>query len=386
MILSLRIMAQGESYQVGFELYRANATEFSDFVFSIFERGGNAGIDDNDLPKLNFGGGEKLSVYSWQQNWGIETRPLTNCKDSLQLRLYNTPTTSTDFRLVVDMTNYPVISGLTAVLEDRFLGKERALKFGDTTIINFTTTSNINTTGLRFRVVFKRLQVQTSPFTQLAPVCRGDEINLPTTSSNGIVGTWSPALDNTQTTTYTFVPSEGQCATNHIMTVDVNQPLTPLFNSYGPFNSGTNFSLPLTSINGISGSWSPAINNAQTTTYEFTPADGQCANTAYLTVTINDLSTAIEDYAIVNTYKLYPNPVVKGSGVLRFELNNNLSGKYLLSVYTSNGVCIKNFYLQHGGGSATYSLYTDQRWTSGIYLIRILRGNELKDQKTIVIQ
>ena len=36
---------------------------------------------------------------------------------------------------------------------------------------------------------------------------------LPTTSLEGITGTWSPALDNTATTTYTFTPDAGQCAT-----------------------------------------------------------------------------------------------------------------------------------------------------------------------------
>ena len=36
----------------------------------------------------------------------------------------------------------------------------------------------------------------------------GDQIPaLPTTSINGIAGTWSPAIDNTTTTTYTFTPT-----------------------------------------------------------------------------------------------------------------------------------------------------------------------------------
>jgi gliding motility-associated-like protein len=45
-------------------------------------------------------------------------------------------------------------------------------------------------------------------FTQVAPICAGDALTpLPTTSNNGIVGSWSPALDNTMTSTYTFTPT-----------------------------------------------------------------------------------------------------------------------------------------------------------------------------------
>lgn len=49
-------------------------------------------------------------------------------------------------------------------------------------------------------------------FTQpLLTYCYGEVLApLPTTSNNGITGTWSPALNNTATTTYTFTPNSGQ--------------------------------------------------------------------------------------------------------------------------------------------------------------------------------
>ena len=59
---------------------------------------------------------------------------------------------------------------------------------------------------------------------------------MPTNSTNGIVGTWSPALNNTATTTYTFTPSSGQCATTATMTITINPlPLTPTGNSNQSF-------------------------------------------------------------------------------------------------------------------------------------------------------
>jgi serine protease inhibitor len=127
----------------------------------------------------------------------------------------------------------------------------------------------------------------TPSFTQVAPICSGGSFSLPTTSNNGIAGTWAPAVNNTTTTTYTFTPSSGQCATTATMTVTVNPNVTPTFAQIAPICSGGSFSLPTTSNNGIAGTWSPAVNNTATTTYTFTPNSGQCATTATMTVVVN---------------------------------------------------------------------------------------------------
>jgi predicted RecA/RadA family phage recombinase len=63
----------------------------------------------------------------------------------------------------------------------------------------------------------------TPTFTAVAPICSGATLAaLPTTSTNAITGTWSPALNNLATTTYTFTPSVGQCATTTTLTITVN--------------------------------------------------------------------------------------------------------------------------------------------------------------------
>ncbi|MDX9730098.1 MAG: PKD-like domain-containing protein, partial [Bacteroidales bacterium] len=108
------------------------------------------------------------------------------------------------------------------------------------------------------------------------------------TSLNGIAGTWSPAINNTATTTYTFTPNAGQCATSTTLTITVDDNITPTFDAVGPFcNGATIADLPLTSLNGIAGTWSPAINNTATTTYTFTPNAGQCATSTTLTITVD---------------------------------------------------------------------------------------------------
>ena len=59
-------------------------------------------------------------------------------------------------------------------------------------------------------------------FNQIAPICSGQPINLPTISTNNISGSWSPNINNNSTTTYTFTPNVSQCATATTMTVVVN--------------------------------------------------------------------------------------------------------------------------------------------------------------------
>ncbi|WP_395655408.1 FISUMP domain-containing protein [Flavobacterium sp.] len=217
-------------------------------------------------------------------------------------------------------------------------------------------------------------------FTQVADVNMGAMMSpLPTTSTNGITGTWSPALNNMVTTTYTFTPAIGQCASTASMTIivipvytqvqasqcDITLPsltttisanafsgatgyrfevtdgrtlrifqtvnryfnlsqlpggasygttysirvaiqynsvwqpygpsctvstncLTPTFTQVPAICSGGSLAaLPTTSTNGITGTWSPALNTSATTTYTFTPSNSLCSTTASMTITVN---------------------------------------------------------------------------------------------------
>lgn len=151
--------------------------------------------------------------------------------------------------------------------------------------------SSINCFDTVFVTINSTSTTITPSFNPIAPICAGGTINLPTTSTNGITGSWSPAVDNTQTTTYTFTPTVGQCASTTTLQVSVGAPQTPTFATVGPYCTGTSFSLPTTSIEGFTGSWSPAINSSTTTNYTFTPAAGQCATSANLSVTINPIPT-----------------------------------------------------------------------------------------------
>ena len=165
-----------------------------------------------------------------------------------------------------------------------------------TTTYTFTPTSTATPTCATTAALSITITPNTSPiFTAVGPYCSGVIIpNLPLTSTNGISGAWSPAIDNTATTTYTFTPTSTAtptCATTVAATISINTNTTPIFDPVGPYCSGAIIpDLPLTSANGITGTWSPAINNTATTTYTFTPtstASPTCATTAALTIIIN---------------------------------------------------------------------------------------------------
>ena len=132
-------------------------------------------------------------------------------------------------------------------------------------------------------------------FASSGPYCTGESISaLPTTSTNSITGSWSPAINNTATTTYTYTPSSGQCALTTTMQIIINDDLLPTFNPVGPYCYGTSIPpLPGTSTNEVTGSWLPAINNTTTTNYTFTPTTGQCATSTTLEIEIGFLESEV---------------------------------------------------------------------------------------------
>ncbi len=124
-------------------------------------------------------------------------------------------------------------------------------------------------------------------FGQSFSVCRGSDFaGLPTISTNGITGSWSPAFDNLNSGTYTFIPDPGQNSSSAVLTVEIQMPVEPSFDAIAPICFGETLILPNTSLEGIQGSWAPSPNNQETTTYKFTPVSSSCANSTEITVVV----------------------------------------------------------------------------------------------------
>jgi large repetitive protein len=134
--------------------------------------------------------------------------------------------------------------------------------------------------------------VFTPTFAAILPFCAGSVApTLSTTSNNGITGTWSPSvIDNQISGSYIFTPAAGQCGIAVTKNVVVNPIITPAF-SFGTSSTicagATVPTLPTTSTNGITGTWSPStVDNQNSATYTFTPTAGLCATTTTFTVTV----------------------------------------------------------------------------------------------------
>lgn len=126
----------------------------------------------------------------------------------------------------------------------------------------------------------------TPQFSNLDPICQGAFLTLPSISVEGVLGEWSPPINTTETTTYTFNPLNGACASSVDMTIVIEEPITPTFNDISPICLGVQFTLPPISTNGISGTWFPSINNVETTLYTFSPDNNTCTLEATMLVVI----------------------------------------------------------------------------------------------------
>ena len=188
--------------------------------------------------------------------------------------------------LPTSSTNSPAINGTwNAAISTSTAG---------TTVYTFTPTAGQCATTSTSSVT---ITPQITPtFAAIGPLCQNSIApTLPTSSTNtpAITGTWDAAIITSSigTTVYTFTPAAGQCATTATLSVTIATQITPTFAAIGPLcQNSVAPSLPTSSTNtpAITGTWDAVINTSTigTTVYTFTPAAGQCASTATLSVSI----------------------------------------------------------------------------------------------------
>lgn len=172
--------------------------------------------------------------------------------------------------------------------------------------------------------------------------CKGTDFTLPEVSENGYAGTWSPEINNQETTTYTFTPEEGHCVLETSVTIEIIEPTNPTFNNIDlHICKGADYSLPIISENGITGTWHPAFDNQQTTTYTFVPDDEFCAAETSVTIEIIQPTELYLEYycfqddlfvTVLNTdtssytfnWKINGNTVNENTNLLNVSENTNL--------------------------------------------------------------
>jgi hypothetical protein len=261
------------------------------------------------------------------------------CATTTTLTITVNPNVTPTFTAVAPICSGGSLSALPTTSNNGITGTwSPALDNTTTTTYTFTPTAGQCATTTTLTITVNPNVTPT--FTAVAAICAGGSLSaLPTTSNNGITGTWSPALDITTTTTYTFTPTAGQCATTTTLTITVNPNVTPTFTAVAPICSGGSLStLPTTSNNGITGSWSPTLDNANTTTYTFTPNAGQCATTATLTITVNPVTSNTTTITATNFYIWPVNGVTYTVSGIYISVINCVTETLVLTINTATGV------------------------------------------------
>lgn len=135
----------------------------------------------------------------------------------------------------------------------------------------------------------------TASFDSMGPYCKNTVFTLPETSKEGHHGTWSPAINNQETTTYTFTPDEPHIKSTSL-TIEITPPTLDLhFDLPTAICPGTDFVLPIQSEDGIQGSWSPEMNTQKTTTYTFHPTE---ENSCYRPFTATIQVFPLQDFTL----------------------------------------------------------------------------------------
>jgi surface protein len=181
--------------------------------------------------------------------------------------------------------------------------------------------------------------------------CEGASIpSLPTISEEGISGVWSPALNSEQTTTYSFVPNAGQCATTSAVTITINPFPIPTGDSNQSFNSNSTLADILVSpatVLWYASSQDALANSNQLPsntqlqngfTYYAVNDNGQCRSQPFPVTVSFTLGVDSNDFL---SFKYYPNPV---NSLLTITANNyikkvevyNLLGQLLIDKLFDN--------------------------------------------------
>jgi hypothetical protein len=185
------------------------------------------------------------------------------------------------------------------------------------TAINATVTVNGCTSAPSQIISTTVLPIGNPIFTQVSPICAGSTFTLPSVSNNGYSGSWSPAINNTTTTTYTFNPASGECATTQTMTVAVNSLPQVSLSTFPDFcdtltnvvlSGGTPIGGTYTGTSVTSNTFNPSVGiGTYPITYTYTNGSGCTANANQNLSVISCNTSDLTDLS-TQFIHVYPNP------------------------------------------------------------------------------
>jgi hypothetical protein len=255
--------------------------------------------------------------YNWNgtiyDSSGVYTQVLenaANCDSTVTLNLTIIPYVTPTFSAVGPYCNGSAIPALPNVSNNGISGTWSPA-ISNTVSQAYTFTPNAGQCATTATISITITPNVTPTFAAVGPYCTGVSIPaLPVVSNNGISGTWSPAISNTASQTYTFTPNAGQCATTATLTININTlsvaptsisatstsvPLgisTTLTVNGGSLGSGATWKWYSGSCGGVFvGSGNSIVVTPTATTTYFVRAEGLCNTTVCVSRTITVTSS-----------------------------------------------------------------------------------------------
>ena len=279
----------------------------ADGVTSVFNNSYSNDVDANDAQQME-NWDEDVAIKRNNYLLSIEARQLADANDTIFLAVSHLKTQTYTWKFVPKNFNAP---NLQAQLKDNFTNTLTNISFTDTTVINFTTTTNAASKAAdRFSVIFKNNQTLPVKIAQLNAY----------TKNNGIQIAWqvNNALDAEK---YQIEKSNDGINFSSLTSVNATQA-----NNYAGFDANPNEGNNFYRIK--------IFEKSGTTFYS----------------SIVKVTIAKQNSGIV----IYPNPVT--SNQLNLQLNNLPKGQYQLNIVNKAGQAVYTTMLQHLGGSATQNV------------------------------
>ncbi|WP_428232515.1 T9SS type A sorting domain-containing protein [Flavobacterium sp.] len=203
-------------------------------------------------------------------------------------------------------------------------------------------------------------------FTPIPAICKGTTLSdLPIISNNGIGGTWSPAINNHVTTTYTFVPEVNSCAVQTTLEIVVDPEIDATVEySNGVLSSNTSNAIyQWIDCNGnlpVSGATNQIFTPTSSGSYSVVITSGSCSVTSDCKF-VTTLGRA--DFDPNAIFKVYPNP---SHDIFTIQSDSNAK----LEVFDTLGKQLKAEDIIQGNSKLDMSKYP-----TGIYLLKITNEN-----------
>ena len=231
------------------------------------------------------------------------------------------------------------------------------------------------------------LNKPTPNFNSVNAVCSGTIIpSLPSQSINGINGQWTPTINNTTTTPYTFTPTSGQCATTATLTITINPlPTVKAIASSTTIYEGQ--SVTLTGSGAQSYTWNNGVINAVAfkplvgaITYTVTGTGANnCTNTANVLVTVLS-SASLEDLKLNNSFNAYVN---NSTDELIINATIDKTSNIIVTLINSAGQEIYNQKYTSYLGDFN-SIINVNRFQTGVYILKMDTNQGVISKKLVV--